>query len=155
MISTCHLNTGRIKALLLRSNMNYFSDAFGELRLPQRSSTVAAAVEKPLLLRPFSIAASAVKAPKSSPIIEECCCNRGRQLFYCGAAVEEHSCVLFSIAALLLRCRRRRPFLLRRVFYCGMFFLLRRVFYPQYIVNFSNFILQLTRRAAVAAQGRN
>ena len=37
--------SGRIKALLLRQHSDWFGDRFGELRLPQRSSTAAAALE--------------------------------------------------------------------------------------------------------------
>ena len=75
----------RIKALLLRRNINNFGDAFGELGLPQRSSTAAsaiehAAVEKPLLLRPFSIAAAAVEERRS---------RRAKlcTVFYCSSSI--------------------------------------------------------------------
>ena len=36
---------GRIKVLLLRRHSDWFGDRFGELRLPQRSSTAGAAIE--------------------------------------------------------------------------------------------------------------
>ena len=55
-----------IKTLLWRRKNNCFGDAFGVLRQPLRPSAAAAAIEnaaieKPLLLRPFSIAAAAVE----------------------------------------------------------------------------------------------
>ena len=90
----------------MRQYSDWFGNRFGELRLPQRSSTEAAAIEHAaidLFIWILSIAACSIATSRR---------NRRIQMNY-------------PIAA------------------C---FLLRRVFYPQCIVNFSNFTINMSRR---------